>query len=200
MKTKAAPRRTLDAAARRTQILEAARSLLIEKGYGDLLLDDVARRAGVAKGTLYLYFSDKRELFAAVKSEIIGSLENAVRTAAGEADAPLEKLRAAVTQMLAYIDANQDLFLACGPSHPRARPAGDVRKGFQSYIAALSAAIEPGVRAGRIRAHDPKTGSMMLIAFARMFLMRKVYHGRTGPLAACADEMMDLFLNGLGAR
>jgi len=46
-------------------ILDAARRLLIGRGFQDLALDDIAREAGVAKGTLFLYYKSKDELFTA---------------------------------------------------------------------------------------------------------------------------------------
>jgi AcrR family transcriptional regulator len=56
-------RRSLSAAARRETILGAALEEFTARGYEGARLDDVARRAGVAKGTIYLYFADKETLF-----------------------------------------------------------------------------------------------------------------------------------------
>lgn len=53
------------------QLLAAALTLFVERGYAATRLDDVAARAGVAKGTLYLYFDNKEELFKAVVRENI---------------------------------------------------------------------------------------------------------------------------------
>jgi AcrR family transcriptional regulator len=55
-----------DPAARRQAILDAALTVFAERGYEAARLDDVAARAGVAKGTLYLYFKDKEALFEAL--------------------------------------------------------------------------------------------------------------------------------------
>ena len=52
--------------ARPAELLAAALDLFVERGYAATRLDDVARRAGVSKGTLYLYFESKEELFKAV--------------------------------------------------------------------------------------------------------------------------------------
>jgi AcrR family transcriptional regulator len=52
--------------ARRQAILKAALSVFAERGFAAARLDDVATRAGVAKGTLYLYFRDKVDLFEAL--------------------------------------------------------------------------------------------------------------------------------------
>jgi AcrR family transcriptional regulator len=57
--------------ARPAELLAAALALFVEKGYAGTRLDDVAARAGVSKGTLYLYFENKEELFKAVVRENI---------------------------------------------------------------------------------------------------------------------------------
>ncbi|KAA5602707.1 TetR/AcrR family transcriptional regulator [Blastochloris sulfoviridis] len=55
--------RTEKGAARRAAILDAALDEFAARGFASARLDDVARRAGVAKGTIYLYFKDKQALF-----------------------------------------------------------------------------------------------------------------------------------------
>jgi AcrR family transcriptional regulator len=57
--------------ARPAELVSAALQLFVEKGYAGTRLDDVAARAGVSKGTLYLYFENKEELFKAVVRENI---------------------------------------------------------------------------------------------------------------------------------
>lgn len=57
--------------ARPAELVSAALDLFVEKGYAGTRLEDVAARAGVSKGTLYLYFENKEELFKAVVRENI---------------------------------------------------------------------------------------------------------------------------------
>ncbi len=57
--------------ARPAELLAAALELFVEKGYAGTRLDDVAHRAGVSKGTLYLYFENKEDLFKAVVRESV---------------------------------------------------------------------------------------------------------------------------------
>ena len=71
-------------AARRAAILQAALDEFAARGFAAARLDDVARRAGVAKGTIYLHFRDKQELF-----------EELVRTMLGPHIAALETLSTA---------------------------------------------------------------------------------------------------------
>jgi AcrR family transcriptional regulator len=66
--------------ARPAELMAAALDLFVEKGFAATRLDDVAARAGVSKGTLYLYFSSKEELFKAViRSGIVPLIERGER-------------------------------------------------------------------------------------------------------------------------
>ena len=53
------------------EICAAALEVFAEKGFAAAKLDEIARRAGVSKGTLYLYFKDKEELFRAVVRDTV---------------------------------------------------------------------------------------------------------------------------------
>jgi AcrR family transcriptional regulator len=76
------PRWTRRKEARPQELLAAALDLFVERGYAATRLDDVAARAGVSKGTLYLYFTNKEELFKAVVREnvlpILGEAEQII--------------------------------------------------------------------------------------------------------------------------
>ncbi len=76
--------RNAKAAARRAAILDAALEEFSARGFAAARLDDVAKRAGVAKGTIYLYFADKETLFQElVRSQLtpfVGTLETAFHT------------------------------------------------------------------------------------------------------------------------
>jgi AcrR family transcriptional regulator len=66
-----APRRERRKDARPRELLDAALALFVEQGFAATKAEDVARRAGVSKGTLFLYFTSKEELFKAVVRENI---------------------------------------------------------------------------------------------------------------------------------
>jgi AcrR family transcriptional regulator len=78
--------------AKRDAILDAALDIFVEQGFTPARLDDVAKRAGVAKGTLYLYFPSKQALFEAlIRAGIAGPVE-AMRARLTESDASTEVL------------------------------------------------------------------------------------------------------------
>ncbi len=60
--------------ARPQELLDAALSLFVDKGYAATRAEEVAQRAGVSKGTLYLYYPSKEELFKAVVRQSLGAL------------------------------------------------------------------------------------------------------------------------------
>lgn len=70
-------------AERPDELLDAALSLFVEKGYAATRIDEVARRAGVSKGTLYLYYASKEELLKAViRSRLSTPIAEAIETVA----------------------------------------------------------------------------------------------------------------------
>ncbi|MGI9071061.1 MAG: TetR/AcrR family transcriptional regulator [Bryobacteraceae bacterium] len=83
-------------AARREAIIDAALDEFTEKGFAAARMDEIARRAGVAKGTIYLNFSDKEALFEAIVRQEITPLVDAV-SSASDSDEPF---RGIVTQHL----------------------------------------------------------------------------------------------------
>jgi AcrR family transcriptional regulator len=86
--------------ARRRSILDAALDVFAEKGFAETRLDEVAARAGVAKGTIYLYVASKEELFAALVRSGIGAPLDAIEARLAATDAPFETvLRTLLTFM-----------------------------------------------------------------------------------------------------
>ncbi len=83
--------RKAQSAARREAILAAALDEFSERGFAATRLDDIARRAGVAKGTIYLYFSDKESLFQELVRAMLAPLVSALE-AMGSVDMPLPAL------------------------------------------------------------------------------------------------------------
>jgi AcrR family transcriptional regulator len=94
--TTAATTRRRGTAHRRTEraqrILEAASELVLRWGYDKTTIDDVARRAGVAKGTIYLHWSSREDLFAALlrrdRAEMVGAVRSELHADPASATLP----------------------------------------------------------------------------------------------------------------
>ena len=90
-------------------ILEAARKVFARKGFNGATVDEIAEAAGLAKGTVYLYFSSKRDVYLAALKQGLTSLIEETRRAVSAAATPAEKLRAFVTTRLQFAEDNRDL-------------------------------------------------------------------------------------------
>ena len=89
-------------ALRRQKIVETASVLFAELGYSSCEMDRVAARLKVAKGTLYLYFPGKQELFFACVDHGLTQMQQATRAAADEVDEPFDKLSRAIRAYLVF--------------------------------------------------------------------------------------------------
>lgn len=88
-----APRKELarkDPEARRQAILEAGLAVFAAEGFAATKLDDVAEKAGVAKGTIYLHFQDKQDLFEQIVREAVGPVVARLEDAAKHSDLPTD--------------------------------------------------------------------------------------------------------------
>jgi len=89
-----APRWTRRKEARPAELLAAALELFVERGYAATRLEDVARRAGVSKGTVYLYFPGKEDLFKAVVREgLVPLLERGEKVVAEHQGSAVDLIR-----------------------------------------------------------------------------------------------------------
>jgi AcrR family transcriptional regulator len=88
---------------RRGELLDAARDVFVEKGFAAASVDDIALRAGVARGTFYLYFQDKRAVFEALVDDFLSRISACVKSIRlGPADPPpADQLRANIQRVVA---------------------------------------------------------------------------------------------------
>ena len=78
--------------ARRRAILDAAFDIFIAEGFSAARLDDIAKRAGVAKGTLYLFSTDKEDLFEQVALDAVAPVLQRLSALAEQPDLPFATL------------------------------------------------------------------------------------------------------------
>ena len=94
--------------ARPGELLAAALDLFVEKGFAATRSEEVAQRAGVSKGTLFLYFSSKQELFkAVVRENIVGRLHEGQAELSAFAGSSADLLRFAMREWWTRLGATQ---------------------------------------------------------------------------------------------
>jgi TetR/AcrR family fatty acid metabolism transcriptional regulator len=187
---------------KRRRILEAAVSVFARKGYFAARVSDIARKAGVADGTIYLYFRSKEDilvrLFDEVMSEHVGQAREAVRALPG---AP-ERLRAIAERHLTVLGENRDL---AAVFQVELRQSIRFMERFaaswlRDYFELLHEVMEAGQRDGSLRADvNRKLAAKMLFGALDETVTSWLLAERRYPLKDHAAPIVDLFLRGAAA-
>jgi TetR/AcrR family transcriptional regulator len=177
--------------ARPGELLAAALDLFVEKGYAATRVEEVAQRAGVSKGTLFLYFSSKEELFKAVVRENISGrfAEWGEELITFEGDSE-QLLRYCMTSWWERVGATK----ASGIPKLMMSEAGnfpELVRFFQLEVVQpgndlIQRILQRGVERGELRAVDPTYGIYSVLA--PMIFLNMWKHGG----GSCGDARVDL--------
>jgi len=97
---------------RRNDILDAAETLFFSKGYDNVSMNGIAKKVGLGKATLYIYFDNKEELFYTVVLRGVTILNSMIKEKVGKEDNGLEKLVAFKKAYNEFIRVYADYFQA----------------------------------------------------------------------------------------
>jgi len=157
-------------AERRLSLLKAAFREVAEKGFSEVTLDDIARRAGVSKGVTLYYFDSKEELFLELFGWLIDSIHQRMRDAVAAVEDPVEKVRALVALIFPSPSKNRAFFRAyvdfCGLASRR-EAFREVGERFYAGCRQIDGGlVEEGMRRGVFVLRDPnEAGSTMRAIF-----------------------------------
>ena len=192
--------------ARPQELLDAALDLFVERGFAATRLDDVARAAGVSKGTLYLYFCSKEELFKAVVRESVvphlGEAEGMLDHFTGNS---ADLLRGLMTTWWDKIGNTKlsgltKLMIAEAGNFP------ELARFYQEEVIdrgekLVTKMLERGIERGEIRHVDIEIASRILIAPILMMMLWKHSEGvcQIAPdkLGAYLEQFINMALHGL---
>ena len=191
------------------EICAAALEVFAEKGFAAAKLDEIAKRAGVSKGTLYLYFQDKADLFRAVIRDTVAPRIAAVRELADKVELPFAQIvplfLANFAEMTTRLPVGAVAKIVIGES----RNFPDLAKIWHDQVAsgALSA-LEHLIKHAQERG-EVRTGDARLMAFSLMgpMLMGVLWRetlqpagGQSLDLAKLAAQHAETVLSGILAE
>lgn len=186
---------------RRRELLAAASTVFAEKGYAAANVDDVVRRVGVARGTFYLYFRDKRDVFAALVDDFMTRLESAVVSidVAHPTLTPVEQLRANLVRVVEL--ALSEPVLMRLALHDAASQGPELAARIEVFYASIHQLLDEslaiGQRIGLVREGDRR----VMVAIGLGGLKQMIYDASRGALRSDAqllvDEMMRFLRSGL---
>jgi len=185
---------------KREAILRAAIRVFARNGYFNAKVADIASAAGVADGTVYLYFKSKEEILHSIFDT---SMEKAIaeaRRLIEGVDDPREKLRRIATMHLERLGDDRDLAIVF-----QVELRGSTKfmeefsaAGFGEYLNLLRTTIEEGQRAGVFRKElNAKVVSKVLYGALDEMATNWIISKRRYQLAPMADLVLDVFLSGV---
>jgi AcrR family transcriptional regulator len=187
---------------RHKEILQAARRIFASLGYAAASVEDIAKEAGMAKGTVYLYFKSKEEVFVAVLASQLESLTNQTIEGMSAAETFDERLTVFLNLRLAYLRNNEDFlriymaeFDGCGSRSTLISELVD--RLYWRGIDSIRQCVEQAIARDELRPVHAEAAAVAIYDIAKGFVLRHL-RGRTHlPPEEDLAFTHSLILNGL---
>jgi AcrR family transcriptional regulator len=175
----------------RQSILRAAEVIFARRDYHEVLMEDVARACGVAKGTLYRYFPSKRDLYVAVMFEAIEQLRRDLQAAIDTPGTAARKIERIVRCILTHFWDRQFFFaLIHRNEHKPDDPDSRAWLRRRTEIArVVQRTLEEAVMRGHLRNVDPRIAAEMLLGMLRGVNRYRTRHDRLDDLVAAVVDV-----------
>ncbi|MFI5331139.1 MAG: TetR/AcrR family transcriptional regulator [Desulfobaccales bacterium] len=191
---------------RTREILAAARRLMQSRGVESVTMEEIAAAAGVAKGTVYLYFQGKEDLIQALMSQVGENLIQDLETLLAKPGSTAEKLHVLVTGLLKFVEEERFLF----PFYVRdvIRGGGSERQGLGThpreveagFMALLERFFAEGIQAREFIPADPRLLSYLLRGLVRAVGYYQMTQSQKDGVGDALPVVKALLSSGLLAR
>jgi AcrR family transcriptional regulator len=160
---------------RRAEIVVSARTVFARRGFAAGIMDEIAKEAGVAKGTLYLYFRNKTEIYKAVLDHDMRAIKESTLERLDAAKGLKNKIRAFILARLENAAANREIFrIMDSDSHSLTYTRSQYRDWLREPVLQLASAIEKAAQKGEIRALDPEKTAWLIVDMTRGTIQRSL--------------------------
>ena len=187
---------------RRAGILKAARKVFARHGYEGATMDDVAEACSIAKGTLYLYFKSKKQIYLGVLREDIERLRETTGRAMDKEITPRAKIRAFVQSRIEFCALHRDFFriynsdisailMAAKPSQK------ELRDFYFEQAGKLADVIADGIRAGELRPVPVQAAAFAIYDITRATIARQILSSDQQSAAGVTDVILELVWRGI---
>lgn len=179
-------------------MLEAARALLLQHGYAGLSMRELAHRSGLAKGTIYHHFHDKRAIYLSVLERDLSTVRRSIQRAAAEGDV-IERLRRVVRT---YFQLHQErrlviLMALRDTTGLEAQMVALFRRYQDELSQPIRAIIADAIAAGVMRPVPVEMTVMSLLGMLQGFIGHQMIFDGRAIGGDVVDHILDLLLHGL---
>jgi TetR/AcrR family fatty acid metabolism transcriptional regulator len=185
---------------KRGAILRAATSVFAEKGFFNAKVADIAKAAGVADGTVYLYFKNKDDVLHSIFDRAMDEFIADGRRELADLNTVEEKLRRIAELHLERLSADRDMAIVF-----QVELRGSIKfmqefsaAGFAEYLDIIRATIAEGQKSGVIRSDlKPIVCAKMFYGALDEMVTNWILSSKSYPLAPMAEEVLKVFFGGL---
>jgi AcrR family transcriptional regulator len=184
------------------EILDAARKIFAKKGFADATMDEIAATSGLAKGTLYLYFKSKRDVYLRTLQH--GSTELLKRVTANtqEVTGVRAKLRTTIATRVEYAEENRDFIKIYLTEFINVTHPVSINKDFRDVQLKLAQGLEQvlrdAVKQGEIQQLDVETIAFTIQDTIRSLTTRRVLGSSKKNREEDIDILCDFICKGIG--
>ncbi len=197
--TQSAPARA--PADKRAAILDAATAVFAERGFFNAQVADIARGAGIAAGTVYLYFRSKDEILTSIFDRTMKEAIAEGRAALDEVTDPVERLRRIAQLHLTRMGRDRSLAIVFQVELRQTTKFMErfSTTGLRDYLRLIQKTIEDGQARGAFRKTlSARTAAKVVFGALDEMATNWILSRRRYALAQQADEIIDLLVGGLG--
>jgi AcrR family transcriptional regulator len=190
---------------RRSEILRAAGRVFAERGFEQATIADIAEIAGIAKGTVYLYYPSKQHIYSAALHRAATDLAVCARSAMAHETRVSGQVRAFIESTLRYFDGHRDVLRLCcsEAGRPCAQfdgPPGEAGDRFKEPVKALEPVLHRAVRCRALRRVRAAAAAVAVLDIVRGVASRRLLEGSRTPLDEDVAFAFDLTWKGIGRR
>ena len=188
-------------------IQEATMRVIARKGMAAATMQEIADEAGVAKGTIYLYFRDRDELVEKTFESAMQTL-NARIDEALERNEPFErKIRAIMTAKFSFFNANREFFrlylslrMPEGPAARQRRQKHTCAPKYRDRVEKFANVLQDAMMRAEIRTTDPYKLALFIIEGSTAIILERLTGDVDGDEQSDVDLIADLILDGIRKR
>ena len=185
------------------RILEAAIKVFAEQGFFQSTIAQIAREAGVADGTIYLYFKNKDDILVQFFNYKTKQVFSGFREEVNKGDNAVEKLRNLVRRHLAEFQRDRNMaILYQSETHQSMRMAEEqIREMSSMYLDIVAEIVEQGQQEGLMRKNlYSSLVKRFILGAVDEVINTWIHSGGDYDLVSMADPLVDLFIEGVGSR
>lgn len=183
-------------------IREAASRIVAEKGVEGATMDAIAEAAGIAKGTLYLYFKNREDLLEKTAEHALAGLVDEIEGSLASSGSFDEQLRAYILRTLRFFDGERDFFRLYRAvlEHAGRCEVRYQHPQFQRYVQGLTRWLEAAGERGEIRCGNAGRLAYVLADALHTVLLLRAQEGERPPIEGEAAWLASLLLDGIRAQ